>query len=76
MTGLAAGCHAVLRLPPPVTEAAAIEACARESVAVYGMSRYRSDGGTEPAELVLGFGNVRESAIAAAMARVGPRLVR
>ncbi len=27
------------------------------------MSRYRNDRGTEPAELVLGFGNVKESAI-------------
>ncbi len=74
VTGLAAGCHAVLRLPAPVTEAAAIEACARQSVAVYGMSRYRSDGSTEPAELVLGFGNVRDGAIAGAVARVGGAL--
>ena len=74
VTGLAAGCHAVLRLPPPVTEAAAVAACAKMSVAVYGMSRYRSDRATEPAELVLGFGNVREAAIAAAVARVGPAL--
>ena len=41
---------------------------------MYGMSRYRSDRGTEPAELVLGFGNVKESAIVEAMRRVGPVL--
>jgi GntR family transcriptional regulator/MocR family aminotransferase len=74
VTGLAAGCHAVLRLPDPVTEKDAVQACARRSVAVYGMSRYRGDGGTEPAELVLGFGNVRESAIADAVARIGGAL--
>ena len=38
------------------------------------MSRYRSDRGTEPAELVLGFGNVKERAIVEAMRRVGPTL--
>jgi GntR family transcriptional regulator / MocR family aminotransferase len=51
-----------------------VDGCAARSVAVYGMSRYRSDRGTEPAELVLGFGNVRESAIVVAMRRVGPVL--
>jgi GntR family transcriptional regulator / MocR family aminotransferase len=74
VTGLAAGCHAVLRLPTGVTEESAVDGCAARSVAVYGMSRYRSDRGTEPAELVLGFGNVRESAIVDAMRRVGPVL--
>ncbi|HEY6746935.1 MAG TPA: PLP-dependent aminotransferase family protein [Mycobacteriales bacterium] len=74
VTGLAAGCHAVLRLPAPVTEQEAVEACARESVAVYGMSRFRSDGSADPAQLVLGFGNVRERAIADAVARVGGAL--
>jgi GntR family transcriptional regulator / MocR family aminotransferase len=74
VTGLAAGCHAVLRLPSRVTEESAVEGCAARSVAVYGMSRYRSDRGIEPAELVLGFGNVRESAIVDAMRRVGPVL--
>ena len=34
------------------------------------MSRYRSDGATEPAELVIGFGNVPDGAIAGAVARV------
>ena len=75
VTGLAAGCHAVLRLPPGVTEEEAVAGCAANSVAVYGMSRYRNDRGTEPAELVLGFGNVKESAILDAMRRVGPVLL-
>ena len=30
---------------------------------VYGMSRYRNSGATEPAELVIGFGNVPEHLI-------------
>ena len=74
LSGLAAGCHAVLQLPAGVTEKQAVEGCAASSVAVYGMSRYRSDRGREPAELVLGFGNVKESAIVEAMRRVGPVL--
>jgi GntR family transcriptional regulator/MocR family aminotransferase len=74
VTGLAAGCHAVLRLPPGVTEEAAVGGCAARSVAVYGMSRYRSDHATDPAELVLGFGNIRESAIVDAVRRVAPVL--
>ena len=74
VTGLAAGCHAVLRLPAGVSEESAVAGCAAHSVAVYGMSRYRSDRGTEPAELVLGFGNVSERAIAEAMRRVAPAL--
>jgi GntR family transcriptional regulator/MocR family aminotransferase len=74
VSGLAAGCHAVLELPPGVTEPAAVSGCAAHSVAVYGMSRYRSDRGTEPAQLVLGFGNVTERAITESVRRVGPAL--
>jgi GntR family transcriptional regulator/MocR family aminotransferase len=74
VTGLAAGCHALLRLPSGVSEEAAVAGCAERSVAVYGLSRYRSDRATEPAALVLGFGNVRESAIVESMRRVGPVL--
>jgi len=35
------------------------------------MSRYRASGATEPAELVIGFGNVSESAIRRGIAAVG-----
>ena len=66
-------CHAVLRLPAGVPRRTRSPGMA-SSVAVYGMSRYRSDRGTEPAELVLGFGNVKESAIVDAMRRVAPVL--
>ena len=76
VTGLAAGCHAVLRLPAGVSESAVVaRAAAERSVGLHGMSRYRltpatgmapaagvaSAGG--PAELVVGFGNVTEDAI-------------
>ncbi len=74
VTGLAAGCHAVLRVP--IAEQTAVDRCAEHSVAVEGMSRFRSDRAVEPAELVLGFGNVRDAALAAAIERIGPELVR
>ena len=63
LSGLAAGCHALMRLPAGRAEARVVAGCAERSVGVYGMSRYRSDGATEPPELLLGFGNVTETAI-------------
>ncbi|GAB3818653.1 PLP-dependent aminotransferase family protein [Kribbella italica] len=64
LTGLAAGCHAVLRLPSGADEAAVVAAAAQRSVAVRGLGDYRMDdvGAAEPG-LVMGFGNVNESAI-------------
>lgn len=61
--GLAAGCHAVIRLPPGYDEATVVDACAERGVGIYGMSRYRSHAGADPVQLVVGFGNVSEAAI-------------
>jgi GntR family transcriptional regulator/MocR family aminotransferase len=38
------------------------------------MSQYRSSGATRPPQLVLGFGNLRESAIARGIATIGDLL--
>jgi len=38
------------------------------------MSRYRSSGATSPPQLVLGFGNLREGAIAQGIATIGDLL--
>jgi GntR family transcriptional regulator/MocR family aminotransferase len=66
LDGLAAGCHAVLRLPDDVVEAdVVVEARARD-VAVRGLDEYRFGGGECVAHapgLVLGFGNLNESRI-------------
>jgi GntR family transcriptional regulator/MocR family aminotransferase len=62
--GLAAGFHAVARLPEPATERQVVSAARDRGVGVYGMSRYRAGGACEPAELVIGFGNVTENAVA------------
>jgi GntR family transcriptional regulator / MocR family aminotransferase len=64
LTGLAAGCHAVLRLPDGTDEAAVVAAAEQRSVSVRGLSDYRmGDVGAATPGLVLGFGNVNESAI-------------
>jgi GntR family transcriptional regulator / MocR family aminotransferase len=65
LTGLAAGFHAVAHLPEQADEQAVVGAARARSVGLYGMSGYRSDGAARPAQLVLGFGNIGERAIAA-----------
>jgi GntR family transcriptional regulator / MocR family aminotransferase len=62
--GLAAGFHAVAHLPDSLSEPAVLSAAGARSIGLYGMSRYRSSGATSPPQLVLGFGNLREGAIA------------
>lgn len=68
LTGLEAGCHAVLELPAGVTENEVVHAALRRAIQVYGLSRYRVDAprageAVVPAALVLGFGNVNEERI-------------
>ena len=65
MTGLSAGCHAVLALAHDLDEHDVVARCAERRVAVYPMGRYRltAPAGAPP-QLVLGFGNVSERAIA------------
>ena len=64
LQGLAAGCHALLRLPDGVPEEAVEEAARSLSVNVNGLRRYRLDGADAQAPgLVLGFGNVTEHQI-------------
>ncbi|MET0235502.1 MAG: PLP-dependent aminotransferase family protein [Kibdelosporangium sp.] len=68
--GLAAGCHALLRLPDSTSESAVVRTAATMGVRVNGLARYRfahADTEIEPAPrppaLVLGFGNVNEHQI-------------
>jgi GntR family transcriptional regulator/MocR family aminotransferase len=74
LTGLAAGFHAVARLPDRTDEQTVVTAARQRSIGLYGMSRYRSDGATEPTELVLGFGNVTEDGIRRGIAAIGDLL--
>lgn len=74
LTGLAAGFHAVAHLPRSADEEAVVEAARGRSVGLYGMAPERAGPGPAAPQLVLGFGNVRESAIEAGIAAVGDLL--
>ncbi|GKQ40905.1 PLP-dependent aminotransferase family protein [Streptomyces sp. A012304] len=68
-TGIAAGLHAVLRLPPG-TEQQVIRAAAWHGLAVHGLARYRHpDALTEPVDaLVVGYGTPPDHAWSGALA--------
>jgi GntR family transcriptional regulator/MocR family aminotransferase len=74
LTGLAAGFHAVVRLPEGADEEEVVAAARERSVALYGMARYRADGEKDPPMLVLGFGNLAESSIERGIAPVADLL--
>jgi GntR family transcriptional regulator/MocR family aminotransferase len=74
LTGLAAGFHAVVRLPEGANEEEVVAAARERSVGLYGMARYRADGETDPPMLVLGFGNLAESSIERGIAAVADLL--
>ena len=68
LSGLEAGCHAVLELPAGVAEAEVVQSALRRAVRVYGLSRYRVDApraaeANAPAAILLGFGNLNEQQI-------------
>jgi GntR family transcriptional regulator / MocR family aminotransferase len=74
LRGLAAGFHAVAHLPGSLSEPEVVAAARDRSVGLYGMSRYRASGATVPPRLVLGFGNLREGAIARGIATIADLL--
>jgi GntR family transcriptional regulator/MocR family aminotransferase len=65
--GIAAGLHAVVRLPDSTDEVAVVAAAKERGVGVYGISEYALDCAHPPA-LVLGYAALTESAIAAGIA--------
>ncbi|MFF5403483.1 PLP-dependent aminotransferase family protein [Streptomyces misionensis] len=74
VTGLAAGFHAVARLPEGADEDAVVAAARARSVGLYGMGACRAARTPAPPRLVLGFGNVGERAVTAGIAAVGDLL--
>ncbi len=72
--GLAAGFHAVARLGPEADEQAIVEAARTRSIGLYGMNSFRLGASTGPPELVVGFGNLTEAAIARGIAAIGDLL--
>jgi GntR family transcriptional regulator/MocR family aminotransferase len=75
VSGLAAGFHAVLDLPPDADEDQVIEAAGRRGVGLYGMAalRRRSNPAAPP-QLVLGFGDTGQRAIRAGIFAVADLL--
>lgn len=70
LQGLAAGCHALLRLPDGTSERAVVATAATMGVRVNGLGHYRfvaadveAEPDPRPPALVLGFGNVTEHQI-------------
>jgi GntR family transcriptional regulator / MocR family aminotransferase len=74
LSGLAAGFHAVVHLPPAADERTVVAGARERSVGFYGMSSHRSTHATTPPQLVLGFGNLTERAISKAIAATGDLL--
>jgi GntR family transcriptional regulator/MocR family aminotransferase len=75
LRGLAAGFHAVARLPEGADVEAVVEQAAARSIGLYPMSAYRTRQAEDhPPELVLGFGNLSEAAIERGIAAVADLL--
>ncbi len=72
--GLAAGFHAVARLPTPADPEAIVAAARDRGIGIYPISRYRSGTSPGPPDLVIGFGNVSEDAIVRGIAAIGDLL--
>ncbi|WP_238009838.1 PLP-dependent aminotransferase family protein [Dactylosporangium sp. AC04546] len=72
ITGLAAGFHAVANLPAGADEAAVVAGARERGVGLYGMAAHRAAPG--PAQLILGFGQLSERAIAQGIVAVADLL--
>jgi GntR family transcriptional regulator/MocR family aminotransferase len=66
--GIAAGLHAVAELPEGVEEGGVLEAARARGIALEGVSAYRVVSPPRPAMLALGYANMPEAAIGAAVA--------
>ncbi|MDQ0576971.1 MocR-like pyridoxine biosynthesis transcription factor PdxR [Agromyces albus] len=71
VTGIAAGMHAVLALPPDIKATDAAAAAARHDVAVSDLTRYRVSASADTTEsLVLGYGNLSDALVDESVARL------
>ncbi|WP_456845876.1 MocR-like pyridoxine biosynthesis transcription factor PdxR [Cellulomonas sp. P5_C6] len=74
VAGLAAGFHLVVTLGGRRDEQAIVDEAAKRSVGLHAMAQYRAVSSDERARLVLGFGNVRPSAVGDGIARIADLL--
>ncbi|MEI3844384.1 MULTISPECIES: MocR-like pyridoxine biosynthesis transcription factor PdxR [unclassified Microbacterium] len=70
MTGLVAGFHGVLRLPPGVREDEVVAAAADASLRVTGLAAFTRHRRDLPPALVLGFGDIDDEAVVEAIQRL------
>ena len=74
LTGLAAGFHAVARLPADADELGIARAARQRHVGVHPMAHYRLRPPDHPPQLVLGFGHLTEEAIRRGIATISDLL--
>jgi GntR family transcriptional regulator/MocR family aminotransferase len=70
-TGVAAGLHIYLELPPHCDEARLVDAAREQGVLVEGAAWHWADPGAAPPALVLGYGGIGEPAIRRGLAILG-----
>ncbi|OBK73980.1 PLP-dependent aminotransferase family protein [Mycobacterium sp. 1274761.0] len=71
ISGVAAGLHVYVRLPPSCDERRFIKAARDRGVFLEGASWHWSDSNSAPPALVLGYGSISESAIQTAISTLG-----
>ncbi|HET6705703.1 PLP-dependent aminotransferase family protein [Amycolatopsis sp.] len=74
VTGLAAGFHAILHLPPGADEQQVIDQARERGVGLYGLAGMHRVPGPRPPRLILGFGDTPDHAIAPGIAAVADLL--
>lgn len=74
MERIAAGLHAVARVPAGADEAATMRAAVERGVALDGVRHFRRSDPPVPPALVLGYGNLPEQAIARGIAELAAAL--
>jgi GntR family transcriptional regulator/MocR family aminotransferase len=67
VTGVAAGLHALVELPPGRSESAVVAAAAHRGLEVQGLEEYATGAATHPPALVLGYATPPDSAFATAV---------
>ena len=70
VTGVAAGLHALVRLPDGVSEEPAVDRAARHGLALGGLAPYRVGGQDHPPALVVGYATPPDHAYTGALARL------
>jgi GntR family transcriptional regulator / MocR family aminotransferase len=70
VTGIAAGLHALVTLPPGATEHAVVTAAARRGLAVQGLADFSHGGQDHEPALVVGYANPPAHAFTSALARL------